>query len=274
MADSPKRVSWDACTWIALIQQEKIRDEKGNVVEDRYALARSVIDLAAQGKIEIAASGLCLAEVCKNPPNAKDGDDKVAPFFEQNYILIVALDTQVGTIARRLMMAKHAGVRPPDAVHLATAIVANVDEMHTFDDKLLALDEKLVKRDGNALKICKPAHGGKPMPLLDAIAKPAPAKPPEVEANAANPAPPAQDPNKPKEGEAPKPANTGPEVPPDGGESPVRPKRGDVPQDAQEALAAHANPGGGDPKQASVTTDPPPSPPPPPTPQPEADKKT
>lgn len=39
MADSPKRVSWDACTWIALIQQEKIRDENGNVVEDRYALA-------------------------------------------------------------------------------------------------------------------------------------------------------------------------------------------------------------------------------------------
>jgi predicted nucleic acid-binding protein len=177
MAGSPKRISWDSCTWIALIQKEKIPGEDGKV-EDRYALARSVIDLADEGKIEIATSGLCLAEVCKNPPDAKSADDKIAPFFEHAYILIVAVDTEVGTTARRLMMAKHPGLKPPDAIHLATAIVADVDEMHTFDVKLLALDEKLVKKDGTALKICKPAHGGKPLPLLEAAA---PAKPIETQ---------------------------------------------------------------------------------------------
>lgn len=194
----------------------------------------------------------------------------------------------VGDVFQGLRVHVHGTIRYRSLGHIsqveATEILfarpradlPSIDDIldETFTGGLKSEDYLERLRDGNALKICKPAHGGKPMPLLDAIAKPAPAKPPEVEANAANPAPPAQDPNKPKEGEAPKPANTGPEVPPDGGESPVRPKRGDVPQDAQEALAAHANPGGGDPKQASVTTDPPPSPPPPPTPQPEADKKT
>lgn len=170
MADSPKRISWDACAWIALIQKEKIREGR-KVVEDRYSLARSVIDLANQGKIEVVTSGLSYAEVCKNPPDEKGSDDKVGPFFEHDYILVVAVDKTVGTLARHLMMAKHPGLKPPDAIHLATALVANVDEMHTFDDRLLALDEKLIKLDGSALKICKPAHGGKPMPLLDAAAK-------------------------------------------------------------------------------------------------------
>jgi predicted nucleic acid-binding protein len=169
MAGSPKRVSWDACTWIALIQKEKILDDGGKVIEDRYSLARSVIELASRGKIEIATSGLCLAEVCKNPPDAAGSEDKVAPFFEHDYVLIVPVDTAVGTVARRLMLAKHAGLKPLDSVHLATALAANVDELHTFDERLLALDEKLTKNDGTALKICKPAHGGPLLPLLDGV---------------------------------------------------------------------------------------------------------
>jgi hypothetical protein len=32
---SSRRIYWDACAWIALIQQEKIRDAKGQVIEDR-----------------------------------------------------------------------------------------------------------------------------------------------------------------------------------------------------------------------------------------------
>jgi hypothetical protein len=30
MATSPRRVCWDACTWIALIQEEKIIEGGGN----------------------------------------------------------------------------------------------------------------------------------------------------------------------------------------------------------------------------------------------------
>ena len=229
MADSPKRVGWDACTWIALIQKEKILDDKGKVIEDRYALARSVIDLGTQGKIEIVASGLCLAEVSKNPSDAKTKDDLVGPFFQQDYILIVPVDMQVGTIARGLMRGGH-GLRPPDAVHLATAMVANVDELHTFDDRLLKLDERLVRLDGTALKICKPAHGGPPMPLLDQAEKAPAPKPPEV-ADAPKPEAPAEANGKPKEQAEAQGAKASPEIPPVGeGGGGARPEgvRGDA----------------------------------------------
>lgn len=65
------------------------------------------------------------------------------------------------------MLAGHPKLKPADASHLAAAIVAGVDEMHTFDGRLLALDGQLDKLDGTKLTICKPGHGGPPLPLLD-----------------------------------------------------------------------------------------------------------
>jgi predicted nucleic acid-binding protein len=165
MAASPSRVCWDACTWIALIQQERIRDENGNVVEDRYALSRSVIDRAEKGAVEIAVSGLCLVEV--NKPSATTPRDQLVAYFENDYILLVPVDKVIGERARALMFAALPGLKPPDAVHLATALISNADEMHTFDCRLLDLDETLTKGDGTILKICKPAFGGAPLPLLD-----------------------------------------------------------------------------------------------------------
>ena len=167
MAASPKRVSWDACAWIAYIGKEQIRDAKGLVTEDRYKLGRVILEAAEKGAIEIAISALCFAEVAKNPSGAPADEDLIAAFFEHDYILPVPLDKQVGVEARKLLRAGYSKLKPPDAVHVATAIVANVDEMHTYDDKLLALDGKLSKLDGTVLKICKPAHGGPPLPLLD-----------------------------------------------------------------------------------------------------------
>jgi predicted nucleic acid-binding protein len=165
MAGSPKRVCWDACTWIALIQKERIRDASDKVIEDRYALCRSVIDLAEKGSVEIATSGLCLVEV--NKESKDTSRDQIVTFFENDYILLVPLDKVVGTHARDLMFAAYPGLKPPDASHLATALVSNSDELHTFDRRLLGLDGRLTKLDGTVLKICKPAFGGRELPLLD-----------------------------------------------------------------------------------------------------------
>lgn len=169
-ASTPKRVCWDACTWISLIQKEKITGPKG-IVEDRYRLCRAVLDLAEMGKIEVATSGLSLAEVCKNPAIKRGRADQVGPYFEHEWVLVVPVDTLVGTTARALMMAGHAGLKPPDAVHLATAIVANADELHTFDRDLLDLDETVARLDGNMLKICKPSVAAAPAPLLESGAR-------------------------------------------------------------------------------------------------------
>jgi predicted nucleic acid-binding protein len=131
-----KRVAWDACAWIALIQQERIRDQTtGQIIEDRYAMCRNVIKAAEADQIEIITSALCYAEVCKNKDLLDRDEDKVAAFFENDYVLPVSLDRAVGERARTLMMSGAANLKPADACHLATALIGNADELHTFDAK-------------------------------------------------------------------------------------------------------------------------------------------
>ena len=68
MATSLKRVYWDSCAWIALIQREKIRNDKGIVTEDRDTMCRTVWTAAAKDKTtEIVTSALSFVEVCKVP---------------------------------------------------------------------------------------------------------------------------------------------------------------------------------------------------------------
>jgi hypothetical protein len=68
-----------------------------------------------------------------------------------------------------LLLAGHPGLKPPDAIHLATACIANVGEFHTFDDRLLALDGVIDRLDGTRLIIKKPAVPAPPAPILDEI---------------------------------------------------------------------------------------------------------
>lgn len=172
---TPKRIAWDACTWIATIILEQAALPDGGV-EDRGAMCLPIIALAKTGQLEIATSGLSLVEVCKHNSVKGEDNDVLADFFRHDYILVVPVDRHVGTLARELMTAGYAGLKPADAVHLATAIVSQASEFHTFDAKLLKLDQKLDRLDGGLLRICKPlppAPPPKPLapaPLFDAPA--------------------------------------------------------------------------------------------------------
>ncbi len=166
MATSPSRVAWDSCSWIAHIQRERILGpDKKTVVEDRGAMCRPVLEAAERGIV----SALCLVEVLTRNRSSGIDDQKVRDFFDNDYILLVNLDKQVGDLARRLMRAGHGGLKPPDAVHLATACIANVAELHTFDRRLLGLDGLINKADGTRLVVKKPAVPAPPAPLLDHI---------------------------------------------------------------------------------------------------------
>lgn len=170
---TPRRIYWDACAWIALIQKEQIRDAKtGVITEDRHGMCRNVIAAAEQGQVEIATSTLSFAEVCKNPGVKAQGEDKISAYFENDYLLMVNLDRAVGEKARALLLSGISKLKPPDACHLATALLSGIDEMHTFDERLVNLSGLLDKSDGTKLKICKPDPGGKPAPLLDAMKTP------------------------------------------------------------------------------------------------------
>jgi predicted nucleic acid-binding protein len=170
MAPSPSRVAWDSCTWIAYIQRERIFGPDGKtLIEDRGAMCRPVLDAAERGMIEIVVSAIALVEVLARNRRSGIDDQRVRDFFDNDYILLVNVDKHLGDFARRLMLAGHGGLKPPDAIHLATASIANVDEFHTFDDRLLALDDVTHRLDGTRLVIKKPAVPAPPAPLLDEI---------------------------------------------------------------------------------------------------------
>jgi predicted nucleic acid-binding protein len=163
----PKKVYWDACAWIAQISNQKVPLPDGSI-EDRGSLCRAVVADAEKGATEIFTSALSLAEVSKLPSDVPGAGDKIKQFFENDFIVIIQLDRRTGEFARDLMQLGYPGLKPPDAVHLASASIANAEEMHTFDGKLLRLDQKIMKADGVPLRICKPSMGGPPLPLLDA----------------------------------------------------------------------------------------------------------
>jgi predicted nucleic acid-binding protein len=132
-------------------------------------MCRPVLDAAERSAIEIVVSALSLVEVlCRNQAAGID-DQKVRDYFDNDYILIVDVDKGVGDYARRLMLAGHSGLKPPDAIHLATAAVANAVELHTFDKRLLALDGMIDKLDGTRLIIKRPAVSLTPAPLLEGL---------------------------------------------------------------------------------------------------------
>jgi predicted nucleic acid-binding protein len=152
MATSPSQVAWDSCTWIAHIQGETILGPDGKtVVEDRGAMCRPVLDAAERSVIEIVVSATALVEVLARNRTSSIDDQRVRDFFDNDYILLADVDKHLGDFARRLMLAGHPGLKLPDAIHLATACVANVDQFHTFDDRLLALDGA-IDRLGNLCK--------------------------------------------------------------------------------------------------------------------------
>jgi len=132
-------------------------------------MCRPVLDAAERGVIEIVVSAIALVEVLARNRTSGIDDQRVRDFLDNDYILLVNVDKHLGDFARRLMLAGHSGLKPPDAIHLATACIANVDELHTFDDRLLALDGVIDRLDGTRLAIKKPAVPASPAPLLDEI---------------------------------------------------------------------------------------------------------
>ncbi len=150
MANSPKRLAWDSCAWISYIQQEKVVLKDGST-EDRGAMCRPVLQAAEKGDVEIVVSSVALVEViCKNK-DASINDQKVRDYFDNDYILLVSADKDVCDLARKLMLAGHAGLRPADAIHVATACISNADELHTFDEKLRKLNSRIDRKDGTRL---------------------------------------------------------------------------------------------------------------------------
>jgi len=146
-------VYWDSCNWIGLINEDP-----NKIVNLRY-----VYDQAKKGEIEILTSTFALAEVfrlrCENAIKhlPEEKDQIFEDCLDQEFVLYVQVTRDIGRYARRLLRRTEGLKKPQDAIHLASAAMNNVDELHTFDgDHLLPLDGKIDRKDGTKLTICIP----------------------------------------------------------------------------------------------------------------------
>ncbi len=160
-------VYWDACTWIAYINQEKAVKLKDGSVENRFAKCLEVLDRANNKKLEIVTSAFTLAEVCKNPEVRESPLDYLPGFFERSYIVTVPVDMSIGRRAQHMQASGLVSLKPADSIHLASAIRAKVSEFHTFDGGILKLDGVIPGADGKPIKICKPSEGLPLGPLFE-----------------------------------------------------------------------------------------------------------
>jgi hypothetical protein len=150
LAEKPKYY-WDACAWIALIQQEA----------GRFDALSYAIEEAKSGKVEIWTSNFTLAEVYKRPCDGQQkglgvaDDISFEDYIIQDFVERVQGDFDIGTLARRLLRQYPVIVKPQDGIHLATALLNNVDQLHTYDrENLLGLSGQIDRKDGKKLIIC------------------------------------------------------------------------------------------------------------------------
>lgn len=85
-----------------------------------------------------------------------ENDAKIDALFEQDFVKTVQVDFDIARLAKRLLRSHQKLRKPSDAIHLATAVHWNLEQLHTYDDSdLLGLVVKTA--NGANLDICKPS---------------------------------------------------------------------------------------------------------------------
>jgi predicted nucleic acid-binding protein len=96
---------------------------------DRAPIAREIFEAASRGDISIVASTFVAAEIIRprweQAPLAEDKERIIDEVLPASRIIWVELDLPLAAEARRL--ARRHGLKPADAVHLASALRANCD---------------------------------------------------------------------------------------------------------------------------------------------------
>jgi predicted nucleic acid-binding protein len=119
---------WDANAFLGLLNGET----------DKSSYCEAVIQQAQQGHVLIITSALTLAEVLfikgqvKLDPAKRQ---KVETFFRAEYISVRNLTRAVSELARDVVW--DSGIKPKDAIHVATAVFYKIPKLHTFDEPLI-----------------------------------------------------------------------------------------------------------------------------------------
>jgi predicted nucleic acid-binding protein len=140
-----KRVFWDSCVFIILLS----RHNKIDLLE-KQKMCSACLQNAIDGIIDIFVSTITIVEVNKTidsvNPIPDEIKEKIKNLIDQPFIKVVSADLARAIEARDLIW-EYSWLSPTDAIHLACALHAKVDELFTYDGKgkqkgLLDLDGK------------------------------------------------------------------------------------------------------------------------------------
>lgn len=132
--NNPRQVYWDSCIFIALLAGEP---------HHRTAI-QELATQWNQGQITLVTSTLTVAEVLMakcGPPGTPatrlrpDLEVSLDSLFNNTNMRLINVDPILAREARNFVW--QFSIRPKDAIHVASALVAGVDEMHTTDAELL-----------------------------------------------------------------------------------------------------------------------------------------
>ena len=146
------KVYWDSCAWIGLLNGEP----------DKRSALSELYDRARKGKLEIWTSTFTLVEVYRTADESKEPKPldplnlrKIEEMYNQPFVKLIQLDREIAELARLLVRTTSGLKKHQDAIHLASAIVWDVETMHTYDRQdLLHLSESLECKGGTRLQIC------------------------------------------------------------------------------------------------------------------------
>jgi hypothetical protein len=144
---------WDSDCFLGYLQEEP----------DKADLCQEVLEAAEDGHVLIVTSALTIAEVLAlrgREPIAPAKRAKVEAFFRSGFIAVRNITRRVAENARTYVWDH--GVKPKDALHVATAIDAGLPLLNSFDRDLIAKSGTLGPLP---LVIAKPSWGAPKLPF-------------------------------------------------------------------------------------------------------------
>jgi len=127
-------IYWDSDAFLGWLQAE----------QGKVELCAGTLRRAELGEVVIFTSALTIAEVLwmrGAPPVTKDKAEIVRKFFRRSHMRVRNVARLIAETAQDLVWDE--GIRPKDAIHVATALDAHAIALETFDEGLIAKSGKV-----------------------------------------------------------------------------------------------------------------------------------